>query len=52
MSGRIEVGDNAPLFSLTSHTGDKIALQNVLKNNKAAILAFYILDFTGDEKVG
>ncbi len=52
MPGKIEVGDKAPLFSLTSHSGDKIALQDILKNNKAVILAFYILDFTGDEKAG
>ncbi len=51
MSRTIEV-DKAPLFSLTSHSGDKIALRDVLENNKAVVLAFYILDFTGDEKAG
>ncbi len=52
MPRTIEVGDKAPLFTLTSHSGDKIALQNVLKENKVVVLAFYILDFTGDEKAG
>ncbi len=52
MAPKIDVGDKAPDFTLTSHSGDKITLSEALKNKKAAVLAFYILDFTGDEKVG
>ncbi len=52
MSGKIDVGDRAPHFTLTNHTGDKVTLNEVFKGNKAVVLAFYVLDFTGDEKAG
>ncbi len=52
MAAKIDVGDKAPDFTLTSHTGEKMTLSEALKKKKAAVLAFYILDFTGDEKVG
>ncbi len=52
MEGIIEVGDKAPDFTLTSHMGDKVTLSEVLKDKKAVVLAFYVLDFTGTEQRG
>ncbi len=52
MNAKIEPGDKAPNFALTSHTGDKITLNEVLKSKRGAVLAFYLLDFTGDEEAG
>lgn len=52
MEGKIEVGDKAPDFTLPSHLGDTVTLSQVLNTKKAAVLAFYILDFTGNEQRG
>jgi len=42
----IAVGEKAPLFSLSAHTGlSPVSLAELL--GKTVVLAFYVLDFTG-----
>ena len=47
----IQVGDKAPDFTLPSTRDDKITLSEILKD-RAVVLTFYLLDFTGDEGRG
>lgn len=48
---RVNIGDKAPDFTLSSTIGDKVTLSEVLKE-KSVVLTFYRLDFTGDEERG
>ena len=41
-----EVGQSAPDFSLSSHTGDSISLSQY-KGQKHVVLSFHVFDFTG-----
>ncbi len=42
----IEVGSNAPDFTLTSHTGDQVQLSSY-RSQKNVVLSFHIYSFTG-----
>ena len=41
-----EVGDKAPDFTLTSHTGEKISLSQYL-GQKNVVLQVHVMSFTG-----
>jgi len=43
----IEVGDEAPDFKLRDLEGNHVHLSSFLDKNKAVVLAFYLLDFSG-----
>jgi len=47
LGGMIEVGDKAPDFKLRDLEGNLVHLSSFLDNNKAVVLAFYLLDFSG-----
>ena len=40
-----EVGQQAPVFDLPSHTGDRVMLKDFL-GSKHIVLSFHIFDFT------
>lgn len=42
----LKVGDMAPDFTLTDTEGNKVTL-SALRGKKSAVLAFYVLAFTG-----
>ena len=42
----VEVGQQAPDFTLNAHTGDKITLSQ-FKGEKPVVLSVHILSFTG-----
>ncbi len=42
----LKVGDMAPDFTLTDTEGNKVTLSD-LRGKKSAVLAFYVLAFTG-----
>ena len=42
----LQVGDRAPDFKLASTGGKEVQLSEALKEHRAVILAFYVLDFT------
>ncbi|MEE9247646.1 MAG: redoxin domain-containing protein [Dehalococcoidia bacterium] len=46
MANQIQVGREAPDFTLQSTKGDKVTLSQY-RGDKKVLLAFYILDFTG-----
>ena len=48
----MEVGDTVKDFTLTSHAGTEVNLAEQLKKHRSVVLAFYLLDFTGDEQKG
>ena len=43
---KLKVGDNAPDFTLTDTSGNKVNLSD-FKGKKNVVLAFYVLAFTG-----
>ena len=46
MANEIQVGHEAPDFTLPATIGDKVTLSQY-RGEKNVLLAFYILDFTG-----
>jgi peroxiredoxin len=42
----LAVGDLAPDFKLPSTGGEEVQLSEAFARNRAAILAFYVFDFT------
>lgn len=46
MAEQVQVGQEAPDFTLAATKGDKVTLSQY-KGTKNVLLAFYILDFTG-----
>jgi peroxiredoxin len=42
----LEVGGKAPDFELPSTGGAEVKLSEVVKRNRATVIAFYVLDFT------
>ena len=42
----VEVGQEAPDFSLRSHTGEDVTL-NQYRGQKHVVLSFHVLSFTG-----
>jgi cytochrome oxidase Cu insertion factor (SCO1/SenC/PrrC family) len=47
----VNIGDNAPDFTLPSTVGDTVTLSELLRE-KPVVLTFYQFDFTGDEERG
>jgi peroxiredoxin len=43
----LQVGDKAPDFELPTTGGRDLTLAEALKQHRALILLFYVLDFTG-----
>ena len=43
----LQAGDKAPDFKLPTTSGQELTLGEALDKNRALILLFYVLDFTG-----